>query len=677
MLQHIWKAALLGMMTPVWIACSSEGENTTTASADAILLQGVKADISVETSGNTRATRATTTAREPLYVGREAFVANDAFTMTKFCRTVSTIDDFSYNNQVWIKKTSDSGWTREDDNTKIYWSDAQNGHTFIGFSVPQDKTFDWTEAKGVYSGQLTATGDTIDYTNYTQDGTEVSGNEKMKKDDVVLTYSKEVVPDATGIATVYFRHGLACLTIDLNISGFASTSGMAPDEKDNAARVVSMKILNQPYQYQWSQDGDAVVAVNEEETKTVKAWANHVDGDATTSGRDRRFYYHTLAVPGTRSEINMEFMVTYPDPTNTKRKLWKTYTATAKDVKLVGGKRTVIKISLNHQNEDMTVGAEFVDWIFRETPDDAGLDKNSIYLSSTSDSGIKMHDDASIVTSDDATWLYTDESSLNQDILDIYGNDGSKEHPYSITSANQFLAFAYEVNKGLMDFSDKYVQLDANLYMQASTSGTNVSWIGIGTSDHPFKGHFYGGLRNINRLKGCSLFNYIGEGATVEGVVLVNMLGTTNGGSVAMNNAGTITGCGVNGDVVGTSKAGGICATNSGTISMCFHIGAVKATDETGVVGGIAAENTGSGSIVGNSCYVASGMTGGTVTMQCYYDKEFYPSGTTDEQSSWGKSSSELMKASFVTALNRGCPDGSSYQFNFSPSEYPSLGTKK
>lgn len=683
-IHRILTAALLGTTLPVWVSCSEEGD-TENAFTDALPLQGITASIGTVTGAHSRAPQATrantTTAKEPLYIGREAFVGGEKIKMTKFCRTANSISTFSYTDIDWEKLSDESGWTRvEDSNGKVYWSDAQNPHTFVGYSLPYD-TFSWVKSEGensgvdVYRGQLTLTDGAIDYTNYTgSDGTEVSGNEKMKKDDIVLSYSTEVVPDATGIATIDFRHGLACLTVDLNIRDYSSTSGVGENEKDNATRVISLTIPNQPYKYKWTQGSDAVQLDDEEATADVKAWTNSVEGDLTTTGRDRRFYYHALAVPGTRSQMDIEFTVTYPDPMNTSRTLTKNYKATATGVELVGGKRTVIKITLNHQNEDMTVGTEYIDWQFWETPDEGELTKNSTYLSSTDQSNVKLHGDESIYLAEDAVWLYTDKTSVGNKVLDIYGNDGTADKPYSIATANQLLAFAYEVNNG-MDFAGKHVQLNANLYMQPTTSASGVSWIGIGTADHPFKGHFEGGLHNISRMKGSSLFGYVGEGAIVEGISLVNMLGTTNGGSVAYSNAGTIIGCAVNGDVTGTDLAGGICAANSGTVTVCSHIGAVKADATTGVAGGIAANN--SGTVNGKACYVASGMTGGTVYMQCHYDTEFYTSATEEEASTWGKNSSEMMKASFVTGLNDNRPEGTVYKFQFSPSEYPALVVEK
>ncbi len=655
------KFNILFAALPAFVALASCSANEELGSQDVRELSGISTQI-----GSTRAARVVSD-REPRYVGRSAFLGGDTINMTYFARTGSTIADFTYRNVLWEKKTDESGWTRVDDDKKIYWSDATSPHTFIGFSKPYED-FPWTKTEtaglpDIYRGQLTLTDGIVDYTNTTdKSGNEVSGNEKLKKDDIVLAYSTSVVADATGIGTVEFSHALSCLTFDLNINGFSSTPGIGDNEKDNATRVVSLIVHNQPYQYKWTQTSDHAEVDDNSATADIKAWTNSINGDATTSGRNRRFYYHTLAVPGSRSEMDIEFTVTYPDPLNTANTLSNTYTAKATNVELIAGKRTTIKISLNHQNEQMTVGAEYDDWEYADTPDQGELTKKSTFLASTSKANVHLHDEAGLIR-DDATWLYTDSDG---NIVDVDGNDGSAANPYSISSAYQLLAFAYEVNEGKMTFADKYVSLNANLYMQESISGTGVEWIGIGTSQYPFMGHFDGRLHDINRLKGKSFFGYISSDATVSGVMLMGMLGTTDGGCIVCNNAGTISGCMANGDVNGTSSAGGICETNSGTIIACAHIGSVTATD---VVGTVAGKNTGTATAV----YATSKLSATTVAVQCYYDKTMYPSASDEDAARWGKTSTEMLQKSFVTLLNDEIGTASTYRFVYRPSECPTI----
>ena len=649
-------------------ACSNDSDDNV-STQNAKVLTGINADIYGTNAAITRASN--TTEKEPIYVGRQVFVGGDKIVMTSFQRTDNPISDFTYNDIRWKKGgnegETEGGWNRDNDDSennekKIYWSDAENYHTVVGYSIPQKMhTENWSktaeESVNNYEGQLTLSDNQVIY----------DSKENLTKDDVVLTYSKEIKSDATGIATIYFRHALSCLTVDVNIQGFAATPGMGAEEKDNASRVKDLIILKQPYKYMWKQTSDSVETIENDESKAdITAFTNNSDGEG--SGNGRRFFFHALAVPGLRDAITIKFDVTYPDPLKPTTTITNTYKATAKNVFFLAGKRTTIKINLNHENEKITVGAIYDDWVFKDTPDQGNLDKNSTYLASTERSNIRLHDEKGL-TIDDATWLYMD----GENIKDIYGNDGTKDKPYTISTANQLLAFAYEVNKGVMSFDGKYVRLDASIHMQPTTSSTNVEWIGIGSEDHPFDGNFDGGLRDISYLKGKSLFGNISTNAIVEGLSLSRMIGTTDGGSIACVNNGTVYGCMVKGDVSGTTNAGGICATNNGTIMACAHIGDVTTTNETDTkAGGMAGEN--SGTILAS--YFAGNLTASTTSPQCYFNSDLYP--PTSEKK-WAKPTIDMIMQAFVDDLNFEITDSRTkqnlrkYQFIYQPSEYPSL----
>lgn len=607
---------------------------------------------------------------EPLYIGRKAFGANDKILMQKFHRTDQPIDDFTYSDCNWEKTEAGSAWTRVKEETeKIYWSDAKSEHTFIGYSKPSED-FSWQlGADGAFHGEQTvthaATGDTIDYTDQALQ----TGRAKMKADDIVLVYDTKVVADQTGLATVDFRHALSCLTIDLNISGFSTT------EQDWNVRITSLHVLNQPYQYKWLQKSNDTMVEDNSSTATIKAWTNSIDGDETTSGRNRRFFYHTLIVPGTRPELDIEFTVQSPDPHNTAKLKYDTYIAHAKNIELLSAKRTTLRISLNHADGVITVGAEYQDWEYIETPIEGNLSKNEVFLQSTNRNNVRLHDDEAILSRDDATWLYIN----NGVVVDIYGNDGSEEHPYAIATANQLLAFAYEVNEGKLDgFKGKHVRLNGSLFVQPNAKDTKLVWPSIGADEaHPFKGHFDGGFRTVSRLYGASLFGYIAEEGFIEGIQLDRMIGTYNGGSIAYSNKGEIFACTADGNVSslggngvsGSNYAGGICAINTGFVSVCMHIGDVTAPMTAGGCAGTIAGN-GDGGV--SAAFVVGKIEGAQTTSQCYFDNEYY-TPTDPDLAEMGLPTADMMLPSFVDELNSSIPNTSLYKFIYRPSEYPIL----
>ena len=217
---------------------------------------------------------------------------------------------------------------------------------------------------------------------------------------------------------------------------------------------------------------------------------------------------------------------------------------------------------------------EYSDWNFVATPDLGALRKKSTFMDINST--VTIHSDAN-ATIDDATWLYQKDGAL----LDIYGNNGdSRQTPYRITSASQLLSFAKEVKAGV-DFKDKFIRLDADITMQASTAKTSaedstsnvkpVEWIGIGDAGHPFNGTFLGGDRYINRLNGSPLFAKLGEYALVEQLHITSIGSITGGGALADSNEGVIGGCKVIDDV--NTTGGALVGSNSGIIYASYCTG--------------------------------------------------------------------------------------------------------
>ena len=695
----IFSAALLSTMI---VSCSNdEVENVTAAGARE--LTGVVTEImGTSFAPTTRTVTPSTRADDQtIYVGRETFKSADKIVMTKFSRTDNAISNFNYAGIVWDKNGDEGAWQRSADDGmgKIYWSDAKSDHTIIGYSAPQGNRT-WkrqSEDNNVFTGQLSLTDGVVNY----QSSDSKSGNEKIADDDILLTYSTTVKADNTGIASIAFRHALSCLMVNVNIYGFSV------GDNDKKARVSDLVIKDQPYKYQWRQDADSVMIADnttetaENTTETaesatekadIKAWINNPEG--TGNDKNRQFHFHSLAVPGTRETMVIEFKVSYPDPLNPNATRTNTYKATAKNIVLLAGRRTTLRVNLNHKDEDITIGASFDDWMFHDTPHEGELAKNSTYLSSVSRDLVTLYQQG--LGKDDATWLY---DAGEGKIRDIYDHEGTENDPYTIATAYQLLAFAYEV-KGGRDFNGCHIRLDASLTMQPNTTDESIEWIGIGDDDHPFNGHFDGGLRHISRMKGLSFFSNIGSEAVVEGLVFDHMIVTSDGGSVAKTNAGKIVGCTVEGDVgraggesataIVTESAGGICQTNSGDIIACAHIGNVMATTEAR---GIAGKNTGQiiGSyIVGDLVVTSTGSDPETGSQpetglqpateaQCYYNSDFYSSDTEQEKA---KTTIAMIMSPFVEELNGEIIDSrisiaiQGYRFLYQPSEYPTLTTR-
>lgn len=656
-------------------SCSNEtlpGENS--IDANPVIIDGIKA-----TMGSGSDSRADVPLTDPDYIGRKDFTDGDNLMFTTIKRTVNPIAIYSYEGILW-ERTGDS-WVRGNDDKaeKIYWSDALNGHTFTGYSkpaMPADQTFYWVEKDKYYYGHLgnfpNSSDDVIDYTSkFAEDGVTIaaadSGSIKLRRDDIVLTHNPALKAQPGGsIALVEFRHALSNILIVVNINGFAASN----DAEDTQSIVSDMRLADQPVNYKWNKasdkaepldDSDATNVLEWDTKKTLKACIFSPKGKNT--GRYKQFTFSTLAVPTTADGRDMSFTfdVTYPNPLrpNTET-LTKTYTATLNKVKLYAGKRTQINITLEHTNEKMTVGAEYINWEFVLTPNESSLVKKSTFLTSTERSSVTIHTDAE-ANADDATWLY---KKADDSVYDIYGNDGNThDKAYTISTADQLLSFAYEVKEGF-DFASKFVKLDAAITMQPSLTAESVNWIGIGDATHAFNGVFLGYSRQISCLKGSPLFIKTGKDAFVEHISLKNVLGVDGGGAAVETNGGILGACIIEGDVIYTSKpgtetyCGSLAAVNEATghILSCVHIGKVQGPD---YVGGLVGLNKGHIVASYHTGYVISSSgnskVNGTVAKPdngkvfgIYFNSDYLP-GTNKSEA---QSTSDLQSESFVTNIN-------------------------
>lgn len=653
-------------------SCSDDnlpGENS--IDANPVIIDGIKA-----TMGSDIDSRADVPLTDPDYIGRKDFTSGDNLVFTTIKRTDNPIAIYSYEGILW-ERTGDS-WVRGSDGKaeKIYWSDALNGHTFTGYSkpaMPAGQTFYWEEKDKYYYGHLgnftNPSADVIDYTSkFAEDGVTIaaadSGSIKLRRDDIVLTHNPALKAQPGGsIALVEFRHALSNILIVVNINGFAASN----DAEDTQSIVSDMRLADQPVNYKWNKASDKAEPLDDSDATNVPEWdtkktlkACIFSPKGKNTGRYKQFTFSTLAVPTTADGRDMSFTfdVTYPNPLrpNTET-LTKTYTATLNKVKLYAGKRTQINITLEHTNEKMTVGAEYINWEFVSTPDESNLVKKSTFLTSTARSGVTTHSDAK-ANADDATWLY---KKADNSVYDIYGNDGNThDKAYTISTADQLLSFAYEVKEGY-DFEGKFVKLDAAITMQPSLTAESVNWIGIGDADHAFNGVFLGYSRQVSCLKGSPLFIKTGEKAFIEYLSLKGVKGITGGGAVVETNGGILGACIIEGDIVGNEEyCGAIAATNlsTGRILSCVHNGTAEGPDN---VGGLVGKNEGhivASYHTGQVIATAGSNTFGTVAENTatgalygvYFNKDYLQ--TAPDAATYGKTTAQLQSQPFVTEIN-------------------------
>lgn len=605
------------------VACTGEIEWPNGQPTDEPLrLTGV-----VPTMAGASATKADAQAEQKpdeIYVGRERFVRDDAVFFTKIRRTAQPLDKFSYTDQTW--KLGDS-WTHlpansETEAKKIYWSDGHSAHTFVGYGLPQQaegKTFDWEKTENIFYGSIgekdaTAT-DPLVFTE-----------KLLQEEDLVLAHSEDLIPEkTTGIANVPFYHALAQVRVIVDLMGF-SASELA---WDNGARVSEMVLKQMPMGYRWLQATRAVEDVVEGDEgvhtqRDVQLWTPTPFKDGVNTGMSRQFHFYGLAVPGTRTLLPFRFRVRYPDPTKKDTMKEKYYSTTA-TITFIGGKCTTIRISLNHDSEDMTVSAIYVDWGYADMPDQIALHKKSTFLQTTDLSTVTTHKEKQAEESD-YTWLHETADGV---VVDDKDRDGtSEEKAYCITSTQQLLSFAKEVNQGY-DFKDKHVRLDASLTLQPTAAGAaTMTWMGIGTATYSFKGTLHGGGRTVSRLNGQPLFNNLPTGTRVEHLTLKDAVGVDGRGLLAHSNGGEIVACRVQNGVAlqGTDAVGSLVGTNTGTIVACSHDGDTRAENATTVGGLVGANNGGeivasfqAGAVTGGTQRYGVAPEGGTLT-GCYYN---------------------------------------------------------
>ncbi len=622
-------------------------------------IRGIRAYI----EGAEPETRATVTKLAD-YVGRNKFQGGDKAIFTNIRRTNYPIEEFTYPGEdmyegVTFVAADGGGWVRgEGDGApeRVYWTDAVSPHTFEAFCIPQDPSFDWSETKeddySYYEGTL---GNPLETGEIVFDTPE-----SLEKEDLLICYDTQVKAQPGGsVALVKFSHALSSVRVVVNINGFSSSSTAV----DNQTVVSNMRLLHQPTYYVWKKTTTKVQPVGAESAsrKDVLLWIPNPAGVGDKQARTFTFYGITTPQPedylvtilgedARFRNTELRFDVTYPDPLNPKLLKTSTYTASLQDVCFESGYNTTINITLNHRDEQMVVGVDFEDWEFVSTPDQSQLKKNSTFLYDTSRSSVTIATDTE-ATEDDATWLYFQEGHLQ----DIYGHDGSLEHPFQISTAGQFLSFAYEVKNG-RSFEGQYVALDADLTFE-------VPWIGVGDASHPFEGTFLGGMRYLYDVKGSPLFGQLAAGSRLE-ALQVHTSGAVSGRGVLTDvNEGMICASSVLSNVeLSGSNAGALVGTNAGVILASYHTGA---TSGSAPVGGLVGSN--SGTLVG--CYQAGKVTGENIV-----------ANSTGEVEACLYTADSMTRPAFTEELNSGiaswCASHAGYHVHtyvHQPAGYPRL----
>lgn len=741
------KAALMGVACML-AGCHSEelGDISTEADANPIELTGIKVVIDNGGESSTRSSAGTMPSDLVDSIGRTAFGAHDQLVFTKICRTEHALNKYSYDG---IRFNHSGGsWTYVDSSKEIYWSDGSSNHTFIGYCLPHattgpavdtgdDINFEWEQkevgGKNYYYGSIGDPGQTdekIDYSYIeTIDGVQIPQN--LRKEDLLLTFDTKIKnADGEPSANIVCHHALASVRVTVTITGFSTSS----TDNDARAKVYDLLLKDQPVQYKWDQEHYYVIQLDATDNdnvvggwnqkKEMKLWQPHPEGVGEGSGRSFTFY--GINVPGTY-DVPIFFTVRYPnplDPNNSESDYVKTYKATLAQAQFRSGYCTAITINLNHKDEDITVGAQYITWEYSDAPDQGSLFKNSTFLEASGRDKISLMGDFA-ATQDDATWLYVESDGT---IKDVYGHTGSESDPFQISTAYQLLSFAYEVkgNQGRLknrtdnapsisvktapgvsttktlyandgfDFENYYIKLDAGLTLQSSADKVEgesgapenpkqpVDWPGVGDENHAFNGTFQAGDRYISRLYGKSFFINIGEKGFVRRLILNDIIKVEDKGGLAEINSGVLSACKVDGNVLSSSTelVGSLVGTNKGLIFACYHIGDVSGA---GSVGGLVGSNEGDKSAI-VACYnMGQIIKGGSGTAYgvaaqaregsiygCFYDKTkagelIISPNATDQASGYpssGKTTSEIIKAAFVGTKNTADSDDNTPSLN-------------
>ena len=213
----------------------------------------------------------------------------------------------------------------------------------------------------------------------------------------------------------------------------------------------------------------------------------------------------------------------------------------------------------------------------------------------------------------------------------VWTGSGEYDDPYLIEDIADFLEFREYVNSG-RSAEDRYFLLVNDLDLVAICGNGIGSWTPIGSPDHPFKGHFSGGEKNIRNLyisggNNVGLFG-VNEGYIESVAVYGCVSGDENVAGIVGENRFSLCSCHSYVDLEGRSRVGGITGCNKGFIFNCANNGTIEASgEEAGGIAGFSADNIDYCTNAAN--VIAAGKVGGIAgyskaqIMDCFTEESY------------------------------------------------------
>ena len=295
------------MLVVALTGCTADDDlDTDNVYVNAIEMKGFEAVV----EGMTSQAGTRTIAPLAVEVGRNVFVSGDRVVFTTIKRTANPIETFTYSGITF--NHDGSKWNKAGD-TNLYWSDATNAHTFIGYSLPQvtSGTFDWNPSGESYIGTIGngEAGESVTFSSLAD----------LKKEDLLIAHSTTMTATTGSVPLVSFHHALGSVRVVVSLQNGASGD----------ARVTEMTLLHQPTKYVWDKTSWNVSPVAEESQARKNFQLYIPTPDGTVSGANKEFTFYGMVLPQSSSYLSslatedykkteIEFKVTYTSSTSTK-----------------------------------------------------------------------------------------------------------------------------------------------------------------------------------------------------------------------------------------------------------------------------------------------------------------------------------------------------------------------